>query len=79
VRLLEEILDAHGGADRWRAAGRISARVRSGGLLLRTRAAGNHFADYRVEVEIEDPRGGRPVSARFPTMVSLRLSEIEVA
>ena len=54
VRLLEEVLEAHGGADRWRAAGRISARVR-GGLLLRTRAAGNRFADYRVEVEIERP------------------------
>jgi hypothetical protein len=56
VRLLEEVLEAHGGGDRWRAARTVSARVRSGGLLLRTRAAGNRFVDYRVEVEMARPR-----------------------
>jgi hypothetical protein len=61
--LLEEVLDAHGGGDRWRSARRISARVRSGGLLLRTRAAGNRFADYRVEVEPAQPRA---VADPFP-------------
>jgi hypothetical protein len=63
VSLLDEVLEAHGGADRWRAARTVSARVRSGGLLLRTRAAGNRFADYRVEVETARPRA---VADPFP-------------
>ena len=56
MTLLDEVLDAHGGAERWRAARKISARVRSGGLLLRTRVPGNRFADYRVTVEVAEPR-----------------------
>lgn len=34
----------------------MSARVRSGGLLLRTRVPGNRFADYRLEVDVDEPR-----------------------
>ena len=49
--LLDEVLEAAGGERRWRAAERISARVRSGGLLLRTRVPGSRFADYTVSVE----------------------------
>jgi hypothetical protein len=56
VKLLDEVLEAHGGLDRWRAAERITARVRSGGLLLRTRVPGNRFADYRLSVEVHEPR-----------------------
>jgi hypothetical protein len=55
VSLLEEVLDAHGGAERWARTRRISARVRTGGLLPRTRMPGNRFADVRVTVDAERP------------------------
>lgn len=61
--MLDEVLDAHGGGERWRAARRISIRVRSGGLLVRTRMAGNRFADCRIEVEVAEPRA---VADPFP-------------
>jgi hypothetical protein len=56
MSLLDEVLEAHGGADRWRAASKISAHVRSGGLLLATRAPRGLFADYRIEVEADEQR-----------------------
>lgn len=61
--LLDQVLEAHGGAERWRAAGRISARVRTGGLLVRTRIPGRSLADYRMEVEVAEPRA---TAAPFP-------------
>ena len=54
--LLDEVLQAHGGAERWREASTIRARVRSGGLLIRTRVPGTHFADYLMTVEVGAPR-----------------------
>jgi hypothetical protein len=54
--LLEEVLEAHGGRDRWAAATTIRANVRSGGLLLRTRVPGNGFADARIEVDVDRVR-----------------------
>jgi hypothetical protein len=54
--LLDEVLEAHGGLERWRAARTISARVRSGGFLLRTRVPGNRFADYRISIDVREPR-----------------------
>jgi hypothetical protein len=54
--LLDEVLEAHGGLERWRAARTVQARVRSGGLLLRTRVPGNRFADYRLTIEVREPR-----------------------
>jgi hypothetical protein len=54
--LLKEVLEAHGGLERWRAARSIQARVRSGGLLIRTRVPGNRFADFRVTVDVQEPR-----------------------
>ena len=54
--LLDEVLEAHGGLERWRAARTVQARVRSGGLLIRTRVPGNRFADYRLTVEVDQPR-----------------------
>jgi hypothetical protein len=56
MSLLEEVLNAHGGVERWRATGRISARVRTGGLLPRTRMPGNRFADVRVVVDAHEAR-----------------------
>jgi hypothetical protein len=54
--LFDEVLEANGGLERWRAARTITARVRSGGLLLRTRVPGNRFADYRLTVDVHVPR-----------------------
>jgi|Tabmets5t2r1_1033131.scaffolds.fasta_scaffold67949_2 hypothetical protein len=54
--LLEEVLEANGGLERWEATRSITARVRSGGLLHRTRVPGNRFADYRVTVDVHEPR-----------------------
>jgi hypothetical protein len=54
--LLDEILEAHGGLERWRAARAVRARVRSGGFLVRTRVPGNRFADYRLTVDVQEPR-----------------------
>lgn len=56
MALLDEVLEAHGGAARWAAARTVRARVRSGGLLVRTRLPGNQFRDGRLEVEIGSPR-----------------------
>ncbi len=56
MTLLDEVLEAHGGVDRWRAARRIRARVRSGGLLLRTRVPGTRFADYTLTVDVDEER-----------------------
>ena len=54
--LLEQVLGAHGGIERWRSAATIHARVRSGGLLLRTRVPGNRLADYRITVDVQTAR-----------------------
>lgn len=54
--LLDEVLDAHGGLEHWRAAGTVQARVRSGGLLMRTRLPGNRFADYRITAYVQEAR-----------------------
>jgi hypothetical protein len=56
VSLLEEVLDAHGGVERWATTDRIRARAQTGGLLPRTRMPGNRFADVRVTVETREPR-----------------------
>ncbi|QUR67509.1 hypothetical protein [Mycobacterium spongiae] len=61
--LLDEVLDAHGGLAQWRRADTIHARVRTGGLLLRTRVPGNRLADYRITVHV---RQARTVLDPFP-------------
>jgi hypothetical protein len=53
--LLDEVLEAHGGAARWAAARTVRARIRSGGLLLRTRVPALRFAEARIEVSIGEP------------------------
>lgn len=35
---------------------RFMGRVRTGGLLLRTRVPGNRFADYRITVHVQQAR-----------------------
>jgi hypothetical protein len=54
--LLDEVLDAYGGLPRWRTARTVHARVRTGGLLIRTRVPGNRFADYRITVYVQEAR-----------------------
>lgn len=63
MALLEDVVDAHGGLERWRAVREISARVRSGGLLPRTRIPGSGLADYRLTVDVA---GARAVLDPFP-------------
>jgi hypothetical protein len=55
MSLLDEVLEAHGGAARWNAARSVQARVRSGGFLVRTRMPGNRFADYTLTIEVAEP------------------------
>jgi hypothetical protein len=54
--LLDEVLEAHGGLERWRTARTVRAQVRSGGFLIRTRVPGNRFADFGLTVEVHHPR-----------------------
>ena len=56
MTLLDEVMEAHGGLERWQGARSVHARVRSGGLLIRTRIPGNRFADYRLTVHVHEPR-----------------------
>ena len=57
MTLLEEVLEAHGGAARWALARRISARVQTGGFLPRTRMPGTRLADARLELDVDEPWG----------------------
>ena len=54
--LLQEVLDAHGGAERWSTAQTVRLRMRGAGLLPRTRLPGTRFADCRVSVAIHERR-----------------------
>lgn len=53
--LLHEILIAHGGLERWRAATSLTAHGRFGGLL-RSRFPGNRMADVNVRVQLAEQR-----------------------
>ncbi len=53
--LLDEVLDAHGGLERWLKVRTVHARVRTGGLLIQMRVPGNRFADYRITVHVQQP------------------------
>lgn len=55
MSLLDDVLEAHGGLERWRAAKAIRARVRSGGLLLATRTPGRLVSDYALTVRVREP------------------------
>jgi hypothetical protein len=63
VTLLDEVIEAHGGMERWAATRTIRGRVRSGGLLVRTRMPGNRFRDSRIEASTGEPVGS---AAPFP-------------
>lgn len=54
--LLNEFLDTSGGLQRWRNAQKVHARVRTGGLLIRTRVPGNKLMDYHVTAHVHEAR-----------------------
>ncbi len=54
--LLEEAVEAHGGRERWAGVETLRAKVRSGGLLMRTKLKARHFAGYRLEVRTGEQR-----------------------
>ena len=66
MTLLDEVLDAHGGAERWRRARTIrGAGALAAGCCCAPACRGNRFADGRIEVAVGEPRAvARPVSAR---------------
>jgi hypothetical protein len=49
--LIEEVLDAHGGLERWRAVTALAAHGRFGGLLS-SRFPGNRMANVNVRVQL---------------------------
>jgi hypothetical protein len=56
VSLLEETLAAHGGIERWRAAGEIEAELRSGGFALASKLVAGPFRRYTARVSVHEPR-----------------------
>jgi hypothetical protein len=53
--LVDDVLTAHGGVDRWRAVTALTAHGRFGGLL-QSRFPGNRMANVTVRVELAEPR-----------------------
>jgi hypothetical protein len=53
VSLLDEVIEAHGGRRRWGKASEISARIRSGGALMRLKGRARSFHDYGLSVSTE--------------------------
>ncbi len=51
--LLDEVLTAHGGADRWRSVSAITAHGRLGGLLPK-RFPGNKLANFTFQVQVAE-------------------------
>jgi hypothetical protein len=54
--LLDDAIAAAGGAERWERIGELTAHVRSGGLLLATRARRGALRDYELRVSAHEPR-----------------------
>ena len=63
MELLDEMLAAHGGVERWSRARTIRARGKTGGLLPRTRMPGNKLAEFEVTVDVTRPHS---VLSPFP-------------
>lgn len=56
MTLLDETIEAHGGRKRWGKVGEISAHVRSGGVLMRTKAKASSFKEYGLNVGTGEQR-----------------------
>ena len=55
MELLDEVLEAHGGVERWRRAAEFRVHARSGGFLLATRAPRRMFADLDARIVVDEP------------------------
>jgi hypothetical protein len=55
-RLLQAVLDAHGGTKRWEGVTEVNASVRSGGLLMRSKLKHDAFSSYGITVWKGEPR-----------------------
>lgn len=82
--LLEEVLDAHGGLERWRTVTALTAHGRFAGLL-RSRFPGNRMADVTVRVQLAEQhtvfydfprRGQRAVFDRGDVRIETRDGEL---
>ena len=69
--LVDDVLEAHGGRERWAAATTFRARVRSGGLLLRSRVPGDRLSEGDLEVGI-----GRVRAAAIGSKMRRRLGRM---
>jgi hypothetical protein len=56
VSLLEKVLEAHGGLERWHSVIAIEADLRSGGFALASKFAAGPFRSYRMTVTPAEPR-----------------------
>jgi hypothetical protein len=56
VGLLDEVLEAHGGAGRWAQVDEVRIRARSGGFALASKGRGRAFADYEARISTREPR-----------------------
>jgi len=54
--LLQKVIDAHGGEDRWRRVGELHIQVRSGGAALTAKGQRRVFRRYRAVVDTRAPR-----------------------
>jgi hypothetical protein len=55
MSLLERVLEAHGGEQRWRSVKEIRAKAQSGGFALTTKGQGKTLADYVVRIDPTRP------------------------
>jgi hypothetical protein len=61
--LLEEVLDAHGGLERWQEATTLRARVRSGGFAFASHFTGKALREFEATVSTREPHS---VLAPYP-------------
>ncbi len=54
--LLDQVLRAHGGVDRWKQVDTLRARVRFGGMAFKLRLIEPESLDRWVEIDVRDPR-----------------------
>jgi hypothetical protein len=56
VSLLDQVLEAHGGLERWQSVTAVEADLRSGGFALVSKFAAGPFRNYRMTVSTAEPR-----------------------
>lgn len=56
MRLLDQVIDAHGGRQRWKGVKGIRAQVESSGLLMRMKGKSRSLREYAVAVDTDRQR-----------------------